>query len=268
MITLIAPDLFATGRPRSMPALPRRPCTPSARRSTRFPAASSSSGTPTISRPRTLALPRQLRAVARARAASVEKILSTEVRDPGAPGDRRRGRLAAALQARVHAREPGEEPPRRDRPRARVSRGRAGSEVTAPRCSRFFKNRIVLVILGLVLCRAPHLVRRAPTSRSPTGGRSRARARGSSPSSSWSLCWAALRPSRSSRPRARARSSRMRSPSSPIRREHRTSAQLRERFEEAVAALKRAAARRPQSLRPALVRDHRRAGLGQDHGAA
>ena len=44
--------------------------------------------------------------------------------------------------------------------------------------------------------------------------------------------------------------------------------QLRERFEEAVATLKQQRRRRSQPLRPAVVRDHRRAGIGQDHGAA
>ena len=46
------------------------------------------------------------------------------------------------------------------------------------------------------------------------------------------------------------------------------SCKLRERFEEAVADAQAAAPQRPQPLRPAVVRHHRRARLRQDDGAA
>ena len=62
---------------------------------------------------------------------------------------------------------------------------------------------------------------------------------------------------------ARCSASRSRSRNAPSP----EAAKLRERFEEAVGGAQAAAAKRPQPLRPAVVRVHRRAGLGQDDRA-
>ena len=134
----------------------------------------------------------------------------------------------------------------------------------------FFKRRAFLVAARLPADRAVHLVRRAVLRvrrLSPARDRDRAADRDRAGRRLLGRVGAAQAAARQPRERQarRRRCSASRSP----RRSGRPPkpSKLRERFEEAVATLKQTAAQRPQPVRPAVVRDHRRARLRQDDGA-
>ena len=273
VVTLLARDLFASGSATVNPAYDDDAA---AARGRAEPGAGPRAGRRAHRRSAgpLAALSGQLRALARAGGQRRARCCSAALDNPARVEWTGVGSSAAALSPRIRPGEPRAQPARRDHPRARDLR------CESPGCDRltssrwthvsFFKRRAFLVVLGFVLLAlfiwfaGPYFAfadYRPLESATRAADRDRARRRRLGRRR---MLLKRLRANRASDKLVAAVVAAVAAEPQASRRRRAAARAVRRSGRHAQAE----AAQRPQPLRPALVRHHRRARVGQDDGAA